>query len=267
MMNGKFLFLTFIMLACLFMPNNLANCQENENLWKLKNSVVRIQTSKGCGSGTIILREGLILTAYHVVQGCEKDTFLVFVRHAGIVRAIFVDKIDVNMTSLLRNELTTDIALVMLLPPYPELTVAEIDSMRLQEGDDLYFYGFPLCGSEITSTPSLKKGLLSQFYTFDYGSGKIHPFKIDGILNPGNSGGPIIDRESGNVIGMVLAVRLKFPDLRNKHLVTIEGDTLELDEFQPISGIAYGISIEPIVHVLKEFQKIREQKNETAIPK
>jgi len=65
---------------------------------------------------------------------------------------------------------------------------------------DIIAVGFPF-GERISSTVKVTKGVVSSLSGLGDNSGQI---QIDAALQPGNSGGPIID-EYGNVVGVAVA--------------------------------------------------------------
>ena len=61
--------------------------------------------------------------------------------------------------------------------------------------------GYPF-GRKISGSVKVTKGIVSSLT----GAGNnFSNIQIDAAINPGNSGGPIIDAESGNVIGVTVA--------------------------------------------------------------
>jgi S1-C subfamily serine protease len=106
----------------------------------------------------------------------------------------------------------------------PDLSIvsaefAKTPSLRLSpketppEGTEVYFCGFPLGEhmfftehgrEQITST--LQHGIISAHLPFS-GIPNPHAFVIDATCNPGNSGSPVVEAASGDVVGVVFAKR------------------------------------------------------------
>lgn len=144
----------------------------------------------------------------------------------------------------LRDE-AHDLALLRIEgPAAPALTVG--DSGRVREGDDLAFMGFPIGGvlgyspvthratvSSITpaALPSPSARQLQERAVRGLRNGTFAIFQLDATAYPGNSGGPLFDPNTGEVLGVV-------------NMVLIKG-TRESALSQP-SGISYAI---PIRHV------------------
>lgn len=72
--------------------------------------------------------------------------------------------------------------------------MAEVDHPA-RVGDQMLFFGFPLRSKVLTS----HVGVLSA----DYWSSGIHRLQIDGSVNLGNSGGPLLHLGSGKLVGIV----------------------------------------------------------------
>ena len=128
--------------------------------------------------------------------------------------------------------------------PVPPLVIG--DSDRVREGDDLAFTGFPIGGvlgfspvthratvSSITAAalPSPVARQLQERAVRGLRDGTFDIFQLDATAYPGNSGGPLFDPQTGDVLGVL-------------NMVLIKG-TRESALSQP-SGISYAI---PIRHV------------------
>jgi serine protease Do len=95
---------------------------------------------------------------------------------------------------------------------YPYLELA--DSLEVREGDDVAISGYPLKWDLSDSRlPNLSKGIVSHI---DERLGEARKWNMAGLVldinaNPGNSGGPVFEPESGRVLGMVVSQRLTEP--------------------------------------------------------
>ena len=111
----------------------------------------------------------------------------------------------------LSNEMQTDLAFLLVKglnrPPSP------IDpSIRLEPSSGMTYIGagFPLGGmlSKVTESPgnpevTITGGLISRLQRDPYGH--IELLQVNGSLQPGNSGGPIIDEKTGKLFGVAVA--------------------------------------------------------------
>ena len=140
------------------------------------------QPFKGLGSGFIVSADGLILTNAHVV----KDAKVVTVRLAD--RREYAAKV-------LGSDTATDIAVLRInaqgLP-----TVRLGDPKLLQVGDPVLAIGAPY-GLEQTATA----GIVSAKGRSLPGDAAVPFIQTDAAVNPGNSGGPLLDA-AGNVVGI-----------------------------------------------------------------
>jgi len=139
------------------------------------------------GSGFIIDREGLILTNNHVVENAEKI----------VVR--LSDEREFEAT-VVGKDLKTDIA-VIKINAKGDLPVAPLgDSRRLEVGEWIVAIGNPF-GLEHTVTAGIVSAKGRRI-----GAGPYDNFiQTDASVNPGNSGGPLINLR-GEVVGINTAI-------------------------------------------------------------
>ncbi len=145
--------------------------------------VVSVGTDKSMGTGFIIYADedsSLIVTNQHVIEGA-----------AGI-RVLTYDKKVID-ASLIGYNSVKDVALLEIPGNYEELKFA--DSDQLQVGKKVIAIGNPL-GLSFTVT----EGIISALDRTGP-SGASDYIQTDVSLNPGNSGGPLIDT-NGDVVGI-----------------------------------------------------------------
>ena len=151
----------------------------------------RSSNGKGAslGAGVIVNRSGAILTALHVVDGAEG------------VRVSFVDGTR-STASVASTDPANDIA-VLQPDRGPEVVVPAVLGGGGQVGDEAYAVGHPL-----GYVGSLSAGVISGLdRSVEAANGR----KLQGLIqfdtavNPGNSGGPLLNR-AGQVIGIVTAL-------------------------------------------------------------
>lgn len=142
--------------------------------------VVSIGTDKAAGSGFIISKEGYIVTNAHVLTGANQ---------------IQVQTSDskVYPATLIGSDGFYDVALLKIDGIFNVLPLA--DSNQLQVGKKVIAIGNPY-GLSFTVT----EGIISALHRTGP-NGKTEYVQTDVSLNPGNSGGPLIDTQ-GRIIGI-----------------------------------------------------------------
>ena len=163
----------------------------SEILSDVRNGVVAIKTPAETGSGFIISADGLVLTNTHVVGSFHRAT--VAIHGLGIVDILSATAEVVGI-----NE-DADVALLSLGAGrnYPHLELGDSDLIDL--ANDVIVLGYPLTdilGESLTVT----RGIVSSKREL----GGLEIIQTDAAVNPGNSGGPLLDY-SGKVIGLITA--------------------------------------------------------------
>jgi S1-C subfamily serine protease len=158
-------------------------------------SVVSIEAAAATvvdtGTGVIVNADGTILTALHVVKG------------AGAISVTFADGTRSTAT-VTSADPATDIA---TLGPttLPSVVVPAVvgGSGRLAVGDAVIAIGNPL-GLTRTTTTGVVSGLDRAAHNPD-GAGLSGLIQFDAAVNPGSSGGPLLDAR-GETVGIVVAL-------------------------------------------------------------
>ena len=144
-------------------------------------STVVVTTNRSEGSGFLLGESGCIMTAAHVTGSSERANVTWQGAQIEVTRVAIDKKLDLAVFAL------PDI-------PYDSgLLLADVE--QVQAGMDIYVIGTPL-GHEGTVT----KGIVSAPSRTRDG---VELIQIDAAVNPGNSGGPIIDA-TGRVVGLTV---------------------------------------------------------------
>jgi S1-C subfamily serine protease len=147
--------------------------------------------AEGAGSGSVLDREGRILTNHHVVDGARE------------IQVTLFNGQSFN-ANLVGQDPPNDIAVLKVEAPAEMLYPVELDdSSQLRVGQKVFAFGNPF-GLERTLT----LGIISSLNrTLPSRSGRMMKsiIQIDAALNRGNSGGPLINTR-GRLIGMNTAI-------------------------------------------------------------
>ena len=159
----------------------------------MRRAVFLIDSFDGTGTGFIIREDGLAVTAFHVVEGQ---------RWARVL----LDNGRLIDARVLAADIANDVALLGLngFPDeeFPRIEVV-VDDVRV--GDSIAVYGYPIESYFATKFAagdlSVNQGIVSSIRNRAEGGRVI---QTDAVLNPGNSGGPMVD-SSGRVVGVVVS--------------------------------------------------------------
>ncbi|KPK46754.1 MAG: hypothetical protein AMJ77_05230 [Dehalococcoidia bacterium SM23_28_2] len=145
-------------------------------------------SAEGSGSGIIIDEQGLILTNYHVIADADN------------LEVKFADGTTVSAQVVGRDP-GSELAVIQANVSDQELTVAPLgDSDAVQVGDPVLAIGSPF-NLEGTLTQGIVSAL-GRTYAQEDGTRPIrNMIQTDAAVNPGNSGGPLLDCQ-GEVIGI-----------------------------------------------------------------
>jgi putative serine protease PepD len=151
-------------------------------------SVVTIQAGHELGTGVIVADSGLILTANHVVAG------------GGVITVTFADG---TTTSATVAGASPKLDIAELIPAkLPQVVVPATVGGAAGVGASVVAIGNPL-----GLTDSVSTGVVSGLNrTADTSNGKFSGLiQFDASVNPGSSGGPLLDTH-GLVVGIVLSI-------------------------------------------------------------
>jgi S1-C subfamily serine protease len=160
--------------------------------------LIRVKTEKdgqpdeGRGSGVVLDELGNILTSLHVVQDATE------------IEIVFAD--GTTSAATLAGKLgDKDIAVLKVSSPPPFLIPATLGSpAMLNVGDEAVVIGNPF-GLRHTVTSGVISGLNRSFKLPNTSEPVDGLIQFDAAVNPGNSGGPLLNRD-GEVVGIVTAL-------------------------------------------------------------
>ena len=135
------------------------------------------------GTGFLISADGLILTNRHVVKGAK--TMLVQIGGS-----------EQKSGKIIKIDEEQDLALVQVTVDHP-LPFLQLSASPAHLGAECTVMGFPLI-DRFGQNLKITRGIVTGTQPLDIGADVM----VDAKVNPGNSGGPILDKY-GNVLGIV----------------------------------------------------------------
>ena len=186
-------------------PKPLPPAEFAARLKKLKSATVYVKTSDGTGSGFLVEvdgNRGIIVTNAHVVEAAKhrrKDIQCIF--DSGTPKE---SKVDAHILGY--NE-TDDIAILRVTSDDLPLPISTADELPLMETLPVLILGFPF-GDSLTTAPNknpaitVSKSSITSIRRDE--KGQLAKVQLDGGVNPGNSGGPVVS-EDGRLIGVSVA--------------------------------------------------------------
>jgi S1-C subfamily serine protease len=150
------------------------------------------QGDSSLGSGVVISEAGDILTSLHVVE------------QASEIQIIFADG-SRSSAQLASAQPEIDIAVLRADQPPPQLVPAILGNPNsLRVGDEAFAVGNPF-GLYSSISAGVISGFNRSFMVPDSDQRLEGLIQIDSAVNPGNSGGPLLNR-AGHVVGIVVGI-------------------------------------------------------------
>lgn len=244
----------YVVLLALFVQGS-AQAELADVIPRVKPSVVIVGYYKSTnsprfslrGTGFVVENGNLAVTNAHVLMGPAEDP-------AGASLALQIrdskGELQMRAASVLEVDRVHDLALLRF-EGAPVAALNLRDSKSVREGQSVAFMGFPIGGalgfssvthramvSSITAIvlPAATGAQLTERSIRSLRDGSFDIFQLDGTAYPGNSGGPLFDAETGEVVGIV-------------NMVFVKG-TKESAISQP-SGISYAIPSNFVAQLLQ----------------
>lgn len=154
--------------------------------------------SQGEGGGGVLDKEGHIVTNFHVVQDAQDIRVTLFDGNSYQARPVGADPVS-------------DVAVIKVDAPPDVLFPLEFaDSSRLRVGQRVFAIGNPF-GLERTLTTGIVSSLNRSLPSRESARMIKSIIQIDAAINPGSSGGPLLDAHS-RLIGMNTAIASRSGD-------------------------------------------------------
>ncbi|MDD2742566.1 MAG: serine protease [Rhodocyclaceae bacterium] len=248
---GFFYLFAFVLSWIACVPMALADLPET--IVRIKPSIVVVGVYKKTnspqfmlrGTGFVVGNGKLVATNSHVVpESADLDGAALVVQGRNELGEPLV-----RSARLLHRDQAHDLAVLSIDgAALPALSLKNSDSVR--EGQSVAFTGFPI-GGALGFSPVTHRGIVSSITPIalpggnsrqlnqklirQLKSGTFNIFQLDATAYPGNSGSPVFDIETGNVIGII-------------NMVFIKGSK-EAALSQP-SGIAYAIPVNYLIKLM-----------------
>jgi serine protease Do len=170
------------------------------------NGVVLIASTNTVGTGVVVSGKGDIITNEHVIRDAYKargdEWVAVWFKPSNGVRPI---KSDFVLARILQRNQQRDLAHIQLAQLMPQTAVViPLATVMPRIGQEVFTIGYPK-----TYLWSFNQGIVSQIrpdYAWKYSDGILRSataIQTQAPVNPGDSGGPLLDRE-GAVVGIVV---------------------------------------------------------------
>jgi S1-C subfamily serine protease len=151
-----------------------------------------VETEGALGTGVVIEDSGIILTSLHIVQDAVE------------VSVVFADGSE-SRASIIAGEPENDLAVLLAEVIPDDLEPATLtSSATLQVGDEVVAVGNPF-GISNSLSAGVVSGLGRSFRSQKTSITLTNLIQFDAAVNPGNSGGPLVNRD-GEVVGIITAL-------------------------------------------------------------
>ena len=238
------------------------------------------------GSGFFVGKDGYVLTAGHVVKGAMRDAKAVGATKVTFEVGLLLDMSSVSNANFRGSFIWVDatpvevddihdLALLKVSrnPFSGELqsgivskgsmlrlrvTTAKLDSRLPSEGETLLVSGYPL-PQEIPTFVTQKGMVASESFSAVEvqlprapagftGTEVMDSILLDAVVNPGNSGGPVYETQSGNVIGICDAYETALLQTNKRNAVPIAPGEYLLQN----AGLAVVVPIKYAIDLLRK---------------
>jgi S1-C subfamily serine protease/predicted ATPase with chaperone activity len=182
------------------------------------------------GTGFFVGADGYVVTNAHVVAGCDDPKVA-----SGLAEPV--------LAKVLARDAQNDLALLRV-----DFATGHVAALRtgVQEGEEIAAFGYPLQG-RLSTGGNFTVGNVSALAGFQNDSRHI---QMTAPIQPGNSGGPVVDR-AGNVVGVVVSA-IGMHEKGAAQNVNFAINVNVLTAFLNAHGIPY--STEPSEHPLRNVE-------------
>lgn len=156
-------------------------------------------------AGSAFLVPGGLITNSHVLRDVDFEVAVIRFENMDYESGIRLAR-DTCMAAVAHESLRDEHDVAFLLLDEPEFSGRHTfefgDSGNLQVGEEIGFLGYPFQMNQLTC----HVGHVSSLHQ----RGRVNVIQVDGSVNGGNSGGPLIDLSDGSVVGLVSRAEIGF---------------------------------------------------------
>lgn len=227
---------------------------------RVRSGVIHIEyhvEGKRVGSGSGFMSRGFLITNYHVFLGPSNSTVVLAWQpdqdpssrteikmgyakfEASLVSASDENDYDfaiLNITELQQHD-------------YHEFDLIPPDGKHI--GEQIVILGFPLEHRNLVC----HLGTISSFYH----SGSVHIIQLDASVNQSNSGGPLLDSETGQVIGIITRKGTGLSRLFDELLAVFDQNVTALNAAKGMMSMS---GVDPIVAIIAGQLQMKQLANE-----
>jgi len=226
---------------------------------KVRSGVAQIilaHNNKSISSGSAFLVEGGLVTNSHNIRSRNFDT--IAIRFADSNPSdkrsyIYLSREECDKI-IAKESIESERDYVYLKLTHPKFKGRHVfeftDSSNLSVGEQVVFLGFPFGTNQMTA----HIGYVSSIHE----ENRVEIIQIDGSVNGGNSGGPLLDLKSGKVVGIVTSACVGFLVKQFDELIGTLRENQKVLEQAQASGSVKLLGIDPL-DGLKKSQVAMEQ--------
>ncbi|MBI4821535.1 MAG: trypsin-like peptidase domain-containing protein [Deltaproteobacteria bacterium] len=162
------------------------------------------------GTGSIITKDGQIITNAHVVskEGKAYQKVFIYLKPDQLVGSMQDDLKQRHEVKIVDIDENLDLALLKMKQPPADLTVLQFgDPAKVEIGEPVVAIGHP----ETAGLWTMTRGVISSVVKDFQGVPGKDIFQTDASVNRGNSGGPLIDT-SGHLVGINTSISRRAND-------------------------------------------------------
>ncbi len=175
------------------------------------------------GSGFVVADGNMVVTNHHVLPQGTEDADAAAMRQLMVLAPKSNGESEPRLASLVASSRDHDLAVLRFQgAPLPAMTLG--DRELVAQGTSIALLGFPV-GGVFGFTPVVHHGIVAAITKIALPAqgarqlnaatvarlreGPLEIYQLDATAYPGNSGGPLIDTETGHVIGVINMVLVR----------------------------------------------------------